>query len=96
VRRDGRSGPQCTVHHPLRNAAYAAGNWPVSGLRGHSQRTQAPTAGPPHTQAELAELFGIGRSTIYPTIERMRSKRVELSTAKGQIATPSGAASGRV
>jgi hypothetical protein len=27
-----------------------------------------------YTQAELAELFGVGRSTIYRTIERMRPK----------------------
>jgi DNA-binding MarR family transcriptional regulator len=25
-----------------------------------------------YTQAELAELFGVGRSTIYRTLERMR------------------------
>jgi DNA invertase Pin-like site-specific DNA recombinase len=30
-----------------------------------------------HTQAELAELFGVGRSTIYRTINRMRPKPVE-------------------
>jgi DNA invertase Pin-like site-specific DNA recombinase len=29
------------------------------------------------TQAELAELFGVGRSTIYRTIERMRPKPAE-------------------
>ena len=28
-------------------------------------------------QAELAELFGVGRSTIYRTIDRMRPKPVE-------------------
>jgi DNA invertase Pin-like site-specific DNA recombinase len=28
-----------------------------------------------HTQAELAELFGVGRSTVYRTIERMRPSR---------------------
>ena len=28
-------------------------------------------------QAELAELFGVGRSTIYRTIERMRPKSIE-------------------
>jgi DNA-binding MarR family transcriptional regulator len=31
-----------------------------------------------YTQAELAELFGVGRSTIYRTIARMRPKPVEL------------------
>jgi len=30
-----------------------------------------------YTQAELAELFGVGRSTIYRTIERMRPKPIE-------------------
>ena len=30
------------------------------------------------TQAELAELFGVGRATIYRTIDRMRPKSVEL------------------
>jgi predicted DNA-binding transcriptional regulator YafY len=30
-----------------------------------------------YTQAELAELFGVGRSTIYRTIQRMRSKSIE-------------------
>jgi hypothetical protein len=28
-----------------------------------------------YTQAELAELFGVGRSTIYRTLERMRLRR---------------------
>jgi DNA invertase Pin-like site-specific DNA recombinase len=31
-----------------------------------------------YTQAELAELFGVGRSTIYRTIAWMRPKPVEL------------------
>jgi predicted DNA-binding transcriptional regulator AlpA len=31
-----------------------------------------------YTQAGRAELFGVGRSTIYRTIERMRPKPVEL------------------
>jgi hypothetical protein len=30
-----------------------------------------------YTQAELAELFGVGRSTIYRTIDRMRPKPIE-------------------
>jgi DNA invertase Pin-like site-specific DNA recombinase len=30
-----------------------------------------------YTQAELAELFGVGRSTIYRTIRRMRPQPVE-------------------
>jgi DNA invertase Pin-like site-specific DNA recombinase len=30
-----------------------------------------------YTQAELAERFGVGRSTIYRTIERMRPKSIE-------------------
>ena len=30
-----------------------------------------------YTQAELAELFGVGRSTIYRTLERMRPARPE-------------------
>ena len=30
-----------------------------------------------YTQAELAELFGVARSTIYRTIERMRPKSIE-------------------
>jgi DNA invertase Pin-like site-specific DNA recombinase len=30
-----------------------------------------------YTQAELAEPFGVGRSTIYRTIERMRPKPIE-------------------
>ena len=32
-----------------------------------------------YTQAELAELFGVGRSTIYRTIERMRPKSIDPS-----------------
>ena len=28
-----------------------------------------------YTQAELAELFGVGRSTVYRTLERMRLRR---------------------
>jgi DNA invertase Pin-like site-specific DNA recombinase len=32
-----------------------------------------------YTQAELAELFGVGRSTIYRTIDRMRTKPVNPS-----------------
>jgi hypothetical protein len=32
-----------------------------------------------YTQAELAELFGVGRSTIYRTIDRMRPQLVEPS-----------------
>jgi DNA invertase Pin-like site-specific DNA recombinase len=30
-----------------------------------------------YTQAELAELFGVGRSTVYRTIERMRPRSPE-------------------
>ena len=30
-----------------------------------------------YTQAELAELFGVGRSTIYRTIQRLRPKSIE-------------------
>ena len=30
-----------------------------------------------YTQAELAELFGVGRSTVYRTIERMRPMPLE-------------------
>jgi DNA invertase Pin-like site-specific DNA recombinase len=30
-----------------------------------------------YTQAELAELFGVGRSTIYRTIDRLRPKPIE-------------------
>jgi hypothetical protein len=39
-----------------------------------------------YTQAELAELFGVGRSTVYRTIERMRPKPVEPERLFAQIA----------
>ena len=38
-----------------------------------------------YTQAELAELFGVGRSTIYRTIERMRAKPLEPERPFAQI-----------
>jgi DNA invertase Pin-like site-specific DNA recombinase len=47
-----------------------------------------------YTQAELAELFGVGRSTIYRTIDRMRPQLVEPERPFGhlepntQISTP--------
>jgi DNA invertase Pin-like site-specific DNA recombinase len=41
-----------------------------------------------YTQAELAELFGVGRSTIYRTIQRMRAKPVEPGRPFAQIAVP--------
>jgi transposase len=41
-----------------------------------------------YTQAELAELFGVGRSTIYRTIYRMRPKPVEPERPFAQIAAP--------
>jgi DNA invertase Pin-like site-specific DNA recombinase len=41
-----------------------------------------------YTQAELAELFSVGRSTIYRTIERMRSKPVELERPFAHIVVP--------
>ena len=63
-----------------------------------------------YTQAELAELFGVGRSTIYRTVDRMRPKPINLSghsptmcrrrrTPKsalhGNLTRPSNAAVGR-
>ena len=41
-----------------------------------------------YTQAELAELFGVGRSTIYRTIYRMRPKPVEPERPFAQMAVP--------
>ena len=42
-----------------------------------------------YTQAELAELFGVGRSTIYRTIERMRPQFVEPERPFGHLVPPS-------
>ncbi|HJV14236.1 MAG TPA: helix-turn-helix domain-containing protein [Propionibacteriaceae bacterium] len=41
------------------------------------------------TQAELAELFGVGRSTIYRTIDRMRPEPVEPERPFGHLVSPS-------
>jgi hypothetical protein len=41
-----------------------------------------------YTQAELAELFGVGRSTIYRTIDRMRTKPVEPERPFAHIMVP--------
>jgi IS30 family transposase len=41
-----------------------------------------------YTQAELAELFGVGRSTVYRTIERMRPKPPELERPFAHPAHP--------
>ena len=41
-----------------------------------------------YTQAELAELFGVGRSTIYRTIDRMRPKPVEPERPFAHIGVP--------
>ena len=37
---------------------------------------------------ELAELFGVGRSTIYRTIERMRPKPLEPERPFAHLAAP--------
>ena len=42
-----------------------------------------------YTQAELAELFGVGRSTIYRTVDRMRPKPINLSGHSPTIVPPS-------
>ena len=42
-----------------------------------------------YTQAELAELFGVGRSTIYRTIDRMRPQLVEPQRPFGHLVPPS-------
>jgi hypothetical protein len=39
-----------------------------------------------YAQAEVAELFGVGRSTVYRTIERMQPKPVEPERPFAQIA----------
>lgn len=41
-----------------------------------------------YTQAELAELFGVGRSTIYRTLERMRPARPEPERPFARLANP--------
>jgi DNA invertase Pin-like site-specific DNA recombinase len=41
-----------------------------------------------YTQAELGELFGVGRSTVYRTIERMRPKPPELEMPFAHLAHP--------
>ena len=41
-----------------------------------------------YTQAELAELFGVGRSTIYRTIDRMRPQPVEPERPFAHILPP--------
>ena len=42
-----------------------------------------------YTQAELAELFGVGRSTIYRTIERLRPQPVEPERPFAYVLPPS-------
>jgi hypothetical protein len=42
-----------------------------------------------YTQAELAELFGVGRSTIYRTIDRMRPQPVDRERPFAQVVAPS-------
>jgi hypothetical protein len=41
-----------------------------------------------YTQAELEELFSVGRSTIYRTIERMRPKPAELERPFAHVLPP--------
>ena len=41
-----------------------------------------------YTQAELAELFGVGRSTIYRTLERMRPAAPEPERPFARLANP--------
>ncbi len=41
-----------------------------------------------YTQAELAELFGVGRSTVYRTIERIRPKPPEPERPFAHLANP--------
>ena len=41
-----------------------------------------------YTQAELAQLFGVGRSTIYRTIDRMRPQFVEPERPFGHLVPP--------
>ena len=41
-----------------------------------------------YTQAELAELFGVGRSTIYRTLERMRPAPPQLQRPFARHANP--------
>src|SRR5215217_4800421 len=41
-----------------------------------------------YTQAELAELFGVGRSTIYRTLERMRPRPPEPERPFAHLANP--------
>jgi DNA invertase Pin-like site-specific DNA recombinase len=43
-----------------------------------------------YTQAELAELFGVGRSTVYRTIERMRPMPPEPERPFAHLANPQG------
>ena len=43
----------------------------------------------PYTQAELTGLFGVGRSTIYRTIDRMRPQLVEPQRPFGHLVPPS-------
>ena len=41
-----------------------------------------------YTQAGLAELFGVGRSTIYRTIDRIRPRPVDPERPFAQMAKP--------
>ena len=41
-----------------------------------------------YNQAELAELFGVGRSTIYRTLERMRPRPPEPERPFAHLANP--------
>ncbi|HEX6760766.1 MAG TPA: helix-turn-helix domain-containing protein, partial [Propionibacteriaceae bacterium] len=41
-----------------------------------------------YTQGELAEIFGVGRSTVYRTIERMRPKPPEPERPFAHVAHP--------
>jgi DNA invertase Pin-like site-specific DNA recombinase len=41
-----------------------------------------------YTQAELAELFGVGRSTVYRTVERMRPPQPEPERPFAHLANP--------
>jgi DNA invertase Pin-like site-specific DNA recombinase len=43
-----------------------------------------------YTQAELAELFGVGRSTVYRTLERMRAKPPEPERPFAHLVHPQG------
>jgi hypothetical protein len=57
-----------------------------AGEEGGLSRGKQPKLRP--NQAELAELFGVGRSTVYRTIERMRPKPPEPERPFAHLAHP--------